>query len=193
MHHTVFVLPTTIDPDAIKIAQQLSSPQKEISSFQKEIKSEDIKTAIEYYVPLSLETSDLEKIIGVLIDPLTQEIHFNTIPSLDNFNYAISIGTLPNVTDPETNITQKVIEAALGKSFPSEKKLKIIRSVFLHEKYSVSDAEWLAKQLANPFTEQSFILPFEHYLDQLQKRVSFPTIKPTQTVSTEEVRALKLK
>src|SRR3989344_1307471 len=119
----------------------------------------NIQLADVYTIDKNFPKKDLEKIVSVLANPVTQQA--STGPNdkiarvLKKFNYAIEIGFLPGVTDNIASTTKEIIADLLKIIFIEDEGIYTSQIIFIEGDLTKRDIKKIADSFYNPLIERA--------------------------------------
>lgn len=127
-----------------------------------------------YTVNKDFSANDLEKIGGMLANPISQNFTIDSPADLE-FSFALEIGFLPGVTDNIAHSAKESIEDFFKTKFSAEESVHTSTLLFLQGKLTASDTEKIGNDLANNLIQRINIKNFSQY----QTDKGMDTVVPT--------------
>ena len=151
----------------------------------------NIQLADVYTIDKNFPKKDLEKIVSVLANPVTQQA--STGPNdkiarvLKKFNYAIEIGFLPGVTDNIASTTKEIIADLLKIIFREDEGIYTSQIIFIEGDLTKRDIKKIADSFYNPLIERAQIKTLTEYKKDKGMDLIVPQVKLKQKLKISKV------
>ncbi|RJQ33965.1 phosphoribosylformylglycinamidine synthase [Candidatus Parcubacteria bacterium] len=178
MKSRITVVPTVADARAAGILRNLQNlfPGTKLT---------DVKTASTYTIDAVLSRDQVLRAAERLTNPVIETSSIETVPTSEEYSYAIEIGFLPGVTDNVGHTAKQTIEDATSRAFVEGEAVYTSLFVFLIGDISREDAEAFAAELHNPLIERAVVYKAGEQFDIVVPKVALGQSKEPITVDLD--------
>lgn len=140
---------------------------------------------------IDVEVDDLETIVSMLVNPVTQWVTLDEVKDPKNFDWAIEIGFLPGVTDNVGNTVREEIGDLLGGISDSE-GVYTSQINFLSGDLTREQVDAIAKSLANPLIQRIHVKSYDEFIRSRGMGVVVPKVRISEQPKADLVDILNV-
>ncbi|MDO8609749.1 MAG: AIR synthase-related protein [bacterium] len=140
-----------------------------------------------YSIDKIFDTSQLNKIVKMLINPIVQNASINSYLSPKKFTWAVEVGYLPGVTDNIANTAQESIEDLLKIKFKNEEHVYTSQITFIEGNISENEIQKIANGYFNPVIQRATIKSFQQFKKDNGMDKIVPKVSLHQSQKVDEV------
>ncbi|MFA6050196.1 MAG: phosphoribosylformylglycinamidine synthase subunit PurL [Candidatus Paceibacterota bacterium] len=140
-----------------------------------------------YTIDKSFTDKELEKIGGVLANPILELFSIDKIDAPKKFNWLVEVGYLPGVTDNVGNTARETVEELLGKKFKEGEAVYSSLVFFIEGTLSKEDIQKIAYSLHNPLIQRASIKTVTEYKKEKGLSTVVPKVKLHTKTSVSNV------
>jgi phosphoribosylformylglycinamidine synthase len=130
-----------------------------------------------YTIDKSFTSKELEKIGGVLANPILETFSIDKIDAPKKFNWLVEVGYLPGVTDNVGNTARETVEELLGKKFKEGEAVYSSLVFFIEGSLSKEDVQKIAYSLHNPLIQRALVKTSTEYKKERGLSAVVPKVK----------------
>lgn len=134
-----------------------------------------------------ITSSQLNKIMAALADPLVQKAQTNKPFIPHAFTWAIEIGYLPGVTDNCANTTKELIEDLLKMSFKNDENVYTSQTLLVDGEFTKKEITNIAQGFYNPIIQRVTIKDALQYKREKGMGNAIPKVKLEQSLEIDEI------
>lgn len=138
-----------------------------------------------YTINKDFTNHNLQKIAGLLANPITQTCLTDNYTKNTDFDFALEIGFLPGVTDNIATTAKETIEDFFKKKLKNEESIHTSTLIFLKGKLKKEIVEKIAGNLSNPLIQRAHIKSHEEFATEKGMDIIVPKVrlKPPKKIS----------
>ena len=157
----------------------------EMMGFNRKVKK--VFLADVYSIEKKISSSQLDKIISALTDPLVQNTHVNKPFMPRVFTWAVEVGYLPGVTDNIAGTTKELIEDLLKISFKDGENVYTSQIIFIDGTVTKEEIMTIAQSFYNPIIQRIIVKDVRHYKKEKGMGNVVPRVKLEQSLHVDKV------
>jgi phosphoribosylformylglycinamidine synthase len=150
-------------------------------------KIKEVYLADVFSIDKKISSTQLNKVVNSLIDPLVQKAHINKPYIPESFTWAIEIGFLPGVTDNIANTARELIEDLLKISFKSGENVYTSQVLYISGAITKNNIETIAATFYNPIIQRVSIKNANDFKKEKGMGNMIPRVKLTDSINIDTV------